>query len=88
MNIDEGKHALNIVNDIYPLSNWNRILYIGISDKTFREWNGDYFLHHISNHIQDFTCTIVEKYEQYAVNSAAGWEVCIESHYFNAMSGL
>ena len=61
MNIDEGKNALEIANKVHPIKKWKEVLYIGVTEKTFGVWKGDYFLHYISNHRKKFQCTIVEK---------------------------
>lgn len=65
MNIDEGKSMLDWVVKLYPVKKWDTILYIGACEKTFKEWEGDYFLHYIRSKKKIFTCTVIEKYLPY-----------------------
>ena len=66
MNIDEGRRALEVADETFPIKYWKEVLYVGICPHTFREWRGDFFLKYLRGAGAVFKCTIVEKYKLYA----------------------
>lgn len=59
MNIDEGQETFDWTAPMLPLSEYKRILYVGMHPKTFYTWGGDYFLDRIKEHTPA-SCTVIE----------------------------
>lgn len=60
MNNAEGEETLIYANTIHPITEWNRVLYIGMLLKTLKTWRGDFFLKFIKEHNPNFRCDVIE----------------------------
>lgn len=60
MNDAEGLETLQHAQTLHPLTNWNRVLYVGMLPKTLKQWRGDFYLKHIESINPGFSCDVIE----------------------------